>query len=71
MGLQPQAFTYLGTHTYVAIIKKIEALILKASKGGGSVGKAGRREGKGKWCNFILISKNMYFLKVKRARSCF
>lgn len=64
MGLQPQTFTYLGTHTYVAIIKKIEALNLKASKGG-SVGKAGRREGKGKRCNFILISKNIYFLKVK------
>lgn len=65
MGPQPQTFTYLGTRTYVAIIKEIEAMNLKASKGG-SVGKVGRRKGKGrKWCNFILISKNIYVLKVK------
>lgn len=44
MEPQPQTFTYLGTRTYVAIIKEIEAMNLKASKGG-SVGKVGRRKG--------------------------
>lgn len=60
IGPQPSAFTCLGAHTYVTIIKEIEAINLKESKGG-AVGEVGRRKGKGrKRCNFILISKNVF-----------